>query len=246
MLETLSYYLNLMCDYLVKIAGMKNDEAITAITVSLIVSFVISLGFYVIKSIAICTIAKKQGLKKWWWGMIPYFNYALLGSISGPVSIFGLKIKNPGVLNASLLFATHLILAVSTLAQCLYYYGARTAFIAYFYQITTLLSSATSGILTLIQAIAFVMLCLGLFSKYAPDRVMLFTLLSIFINPAFSIILMIIRNRKPYASREDYYKQKMANRYGQTYDPFSNPYETKENPFVNEKDDKSDNPFEGY
>ena len=40
----------------------------------------------------------------------------------------------------------------------------------------------------------------------------------------------------------------MAERYGQTYDPFSNPYETKENPFLNEKgkDDNNDNPFDEY
>ena len=38
-------------------------------------------------------------------------------------------------------------------------------------------------------------------------------------------------NNRPYESYDDYYKEQMAKRFGQTYNPYTRPYSTNENPF---------------
>lgn len=247
MLESFSQYLNTLLEYLMSTGNMSRDDAVRTITVTVISSLVVAVGFYVLKAVATCLMAKKQGIKKWWLGALPYFNYAVIGKLCGPVRVFGFTIKNMGLIAAIFLFVDHMIGVVQSVSYLLVTSVGQTPFTAVFYQIMTVIYVYFSNAINLVYFCAFLFTCFGLFGKYAPDKRILFTCLSIF-QPIYAILLLVIRNRKPYASFDDFVKQKMAERFGQSYDPYSNPYETHENPFLNEKqkDEKDDNPFDEY
>ena len=51
-------------------------------------------------------------------------------------------------------------------------------------------------------------------------------------------------NNKPYNSLDEYYREKMANRYGQTYNPYTNPFQTRENPYNSGNEKKQNEVFE--
>lgn len=226
--------------------GMTEDQALKMIVGSLIFAGVVLLALYVLKAVAIFLMAKKCGLKHKWMSFVPYLNFVILGKLAGKVRIFGFAFKNIGLFYAILLAASHLIVVLESVASALFSYhpGATTQL---FYQVMLYVSAIVNWPLSIIELLCFVTLCFGLYGRYTPDRRILFSFLSCF-NFIFPIILIAIHNKKPYESYDDYFKQKMAERYGQTYDPFSNPYETKENPFLNEKgkDDNNDNPFDEY
>ena len=256
MLEYLAQYLKAIYESLMINGDMSSDEAITMITVSCLISLAFLLSIYIVKSIAICLMAKKRGLKTWWWGMIPYLNYVTLGKLGGAVGFFGKRISNAGIWYASFLFGQHMLILLQSISFLLT--KNATVFTLTFYQIITGIYNVLSYPLNLAGVIFFVMLCFGLYGKYAPGKRMLLTFLSLF-NIGFAITLMVIHNRKPYDSFDEYVKQKTAERFGQSYDPFSNPYVTKANPFFNNENGnssgdknndnanaKDDNPFDEY
>ncbi len=226
--------------------GMTEDQALKMIVGLLIFAGAVLLALYVLKAVAIFLMAKKCGLKHKWMSFVPYLNFVVLGKLAGRVRLFGFTIGNIGLFYAIFMAASHLIVVLESVASALFSYhpGATTQL---FYQVMLYVSAIVNWPLSIIELLCFVTLCFGLYGRYTPDRRILFSFLSCF-NFIFPIILIAIHNKKPYESYDDYFKQKMAERYGQTYDPFSNPYETKENPFLNEKskDDNNDNPFDEY
>lgn len=226
--------------------GMSEDQAIQTIVVSLIITGVIVVGLYILKSVAIMLMAKKSGLKNRWMAFVPFLNYVLLGKLAGKIRVYGYTIKNIGIIYVILLLASNVLSILQLIATYLYMINP-TSGTQIFNQIMAYLSMILGYPLSLIQILSFIMMCFALYGRYVPNRRMLFTFLSCF-NFIFPIILIAIHNKKPYGSYDEYFKQKMAERYGQTYDPFSNPYETKENPFLNEKnnDSKNEDPFDEF
>lgn len=245
MLQTLSNIFSELLNFYTE-NGMTEDQALKMIVGSLIFAGAVLLALYVLKAVAIFLMAKKCGLKHKWMSFVPYLNFVILGKLAGKVRIFGFAFKNIGLFYVIFLAASHLIVVLESVASALFSYhpGATTQL---FYQVMLYVSAIVNWPLSIIELLCFVTLCFGLYGRYTPDRRILFSFLSCF-NFIFPIILIAIHNKKPYESYDDYFKQKMAERYGQTYDPFSNPYETKENPFLNEKgkDDNNDNPFDEY
>lgn len=245
MLQTLSNIFSELLNFYTE-NGMTEDQALKMIVGSLIFAGVVLLALYVLKAVAIFLMAKKCGLKHKWMSFVPYLNFVILGKLAGKVRIFGFAFKNIGLFYAIFLAASHLIVVLESVASALFSYhpGATTQL---FYQVMLYVSAIVNWPLSIIELLCFVTLCFGLYGRYTPDRRIFFSFLSCF-NFIFPIILIAIHNKKPYESYDDYFKQKMAERYGQTYDPFSNPYETKENPFLNEKgkDNNNDNPFDEY
>ena len=197
---------------------------------------VISLGFYVLKSIAICRMAKKKGYKNWWLGMIPYANFIILGKLAGPIRIFKIDVRNMGLF----VVLGSIVLDIFT---ALYYFSSviteALPIVAYF--IST--AYAFSYIIELVYYIAFFSLVYAIYGKYAPQKRMLFSVLSL-IQPVFAILLITIMDKKPYDSVDDYYRELMAKRYGQTYNPHANPYRTYENPFNDSNSGKRNPPLE--
>lgn len=244
LITIISEYLRGMHEMLMVNGGMTDDQAIRTIAVSLIVSICAYLLFYAFRAVGICVMSKRKGIKRWWLGALPYFNYHVLGELAGPVRMMGFTAKNVGTFAAIFLFGEHFLVGLQLVAGLVYIYVPSAAM---FNLVTYLLYTYLSSILNLVYLCAFVALCLALFGKYAPDKRMLFTFLSL-IQPVYSVLLFVLRKRMPYASYDEYYKRKMAERFGQSYDPFTNPYETRNNPFLHEHEgeNKDENPFDEY
>lgn len=207
------------------IANSSYQQALsTAIIITGVVA-ILYVGFFVLKAVAICTMAKKRGFKNWWLGMIPYANFYLLGKIGGPVRIFRMDVKNLGLV----VLIASIILDAVNFANSLASLNLFPVFTSLYYSVY-FLSQMFTYVIDIAYIICYVSLISLIFAKYAPQHRMLYTLLSL-IDPIFSILLITVMNKKPYANADDYYREQMARRFGQTYNPYSNPYSTSENPF---------------
>ena len=204
---------------------------------------VLVVGFFILKAIAVCKMAKKKGYKNWWLGMIPYANFILLGKLAGPIRIFKMDIPNMGIF---LLIASLLL----DIVNLLYYFGSYLATIVPGIEYVINLVYTFGYFIELVYFVASFSVAYAIFGKYEPQRRMLYSALSI-IEPIFAILLIVIMNKKPYDSIDDYYRELMAKRYGQAYNPHTNPYQTYENPFSdysdgNNSNTSNDDPFEEY
>lgn len=220
-------------------------------------------SFFAIKAVAVCLMAKKRGIKNWWLGMIPFANYVIIGKLAGPVRVFHVDIKNIGLIMA----IVSGVLSVSSFVIYSLYYGEY--FIAlysgelpagnyfefstsYIIEIISSVYSYVQYFISIVEIFAYAMLVYAFFSKYSPDKRWLFSLLCIFVEPLLGIFILVVRNNRAYSSVNEYYSEKYARRFGQTYNPYADPFRTKENPFSNgSADDKNgdgdnDSPFEGF
>lgn len=222
---------------------------------------IIFVGLYALKSVAICILAKKRGIKWWWVGIIPYANYVVLGKLAGPIRLFRIDFKNIGYVLAPLLFVCDALSSIFSVYSFISVLSYIKEGVVIDEQVIYELSSSVyyvvselSSALRFAYYVLFVSLCFALYGKYVPNRKMLYTVLSFF-TWLFPIMLITIINKKPYASYDEYLKQKMAERFGQSYDPYSNPYETRNNPFFRGEPDRNTqtdedasdiNPFDEY
>ena len=219
----------------------------------LAIGMILIIGFFVIKSIVVCKMAKKRGFKNWWLGMIPYANYYIIGKLVGKTQIFNLIIKNVGLIA----MISAIVYDIFNVAILLYY-------VQFIFELNWAIQYFANALLSISYAIdlifyaSFFLLVSGLFGRYAPHKRILYTVLCLLaqymfnIQFMFPILLLIIRNNRPYESASDYYAEQMAKRYGQTYNPFARPYSTKENPFNdsngvnNENQAPNEDPFDEF
>ena len=230
-------------DYEALVASYGEKLTNQILLISFIFSATIILGFFILKSVAVCRMAKRKGYKYWWLGMIPYANFIVLGKLAGPVRIFKIDIPNIGLF---VLIASAILDFVNLLSLLSGLIAGFLPGLAYAIYIV----SSLSYIVELVFYIAYFSLAYSIFGKYAPQKRMLYTVLSL-IQPLFSIFLIVVMNNRPYASVDDYYRELMAKRYGQAYDPHSNPYQTYENPFSDysngsQNNNQAEDPFEEY
>ncbi len=217
------------------------------------IGVIISLGFYIIKCVAVCKMAKKRGYKNWWLGMLPYANYYVIGKLVGSVRIFSLTIRNVGLIAmlASIAYDISSIgMMLAALQEIFNLSWIFTYFYSFLYSINT--------IVDLLFYICFFLLVYGIFGRYAPHKRTAYTIYCLLsqylfgIQFMFPILLLVIMNNRPYASYDDYYKEQMAKRFGQTYNPFERPYSTSENPFNDSQGAQTGNkpqnedPFDEY
>ena len=146
------------------------------------IGIILSLGFFIIKSVAVCKLAKKRGFKNWWLGMIPYANYYVIGKLVGKMRIFNLVIKNIGVI--ALISA--IIYDLSSVGILLY--AIQVIFdlnwvIKYFYDAL----SAISYVVDILFYASFFMLVMGIFGRYAPHKRTLYSVLCLVTQYLFSI-----------------------------------------------------------
>lgn len=235
----------------------------TSFFISLALAFTVYAGFFAIKAVGVCIMAKKRGLKYWWLGMIPFANFFVIGKLAGPVRLFSVDVKNIGLIVAIIYFVrsvASLVLAGLVYGDyfvCLFK-GTLPQGQNYELQVGYVLSVAVSVyeyvdyFISLAYVLAYAMLVYAFFSKYAPDKRWLFAVLSVIIEPLFGIFILVVRNNRAYSSVNEYYNEKYARRFGQTYNPFADPYKTKENPFVDDGDngnkngDDNSSPFDGF
>lgn len=204
---------------------------------------VIDVVFYLFLSFGILTLAKRYNLKNRWLSFIPFFNLTLLGALLGKTNIWGIKVKNIG-------FWAGLFGFLSFLVNELLYVGRYfEVFEALFNVQVVITDSFLYGWLTgkslvwnvvsyasLIVDIAHLFFEVGLiflfFRVFAPQRAFLYSILSVFIDPLFSILVFVCRRNSKYVFvRADFFNQK------------NNASEPKkrENPFSEFEDDNNNN-----
>ena len=219
--------------------GLPVQSAKTLVLVSFLISSLITILFFVLKAIAIRTMAKNRGLDKLYLAWIPFFNYILLGKVIGTVFLFRKKVNNVGLLVTifsliSFVVQTLLNLGyyVSNLGEILGFnildYGS--TFVTnwmlqkgVFYTVIYYLYD----ILALFEIVISVSLIFFVFRKYAPERAFIYSIVSVFIDPAFSILLFVIRNRKPDSFSNYtrvYVRPNYDNSYKQNGKPENDPF----------------------
>lgn len=248
----IQFILNLASTVLLLLENNELESLTFPVLVTAGVGLIISLGFYILKAVAICTMAKKRGYKYWWLGMIPYANFYVIGKLVGRMRILNFEIKNVGLIA----MISSIVYDVSTIAMLVYALSQIFNFGIFFGIFYNLLYSI-NAIVDLLFYISFFLLVYGIFGRYAPHKRILYTILCLLsqyifgIQFMFPILLIVVMNKRPYDSFEDYYKEEMAKRYGQTYNPFERPYSTRENPFNNSNnqpngENKNDDPFDEF
>ena len=241
--------------------GLPLETAKTLVLVSFLITSLITILVFVLKAIAIRTMAKNKGLDKLYLAWIPFFNYILLGRVIGTVFLFRKKVKNIGLWVTIFSLISFI---VQTFLNLGYYVQEISPFLGissieygsvfvqnWMYQTGTfyMVIYYLYDIFSILEIIITVSLIFFVLRKYAPERAFIYAIVCIFIDLAFGIILFIIRNRKPYATitrtyvRPNYntYEQYNQNNKKPENDPFPefNGYEqsnkTSEN--SNSKDD---------
>jgi len=138
--------------------------------------------FYVLESFGLYKIAKRHGHADPWMAWVPYANRYLFASLIGKeLQIKNTTLKHFPIYYVVFPFALQFVVAVSM-----------------FFSIIPIIGWIFSGLISFL-AIAFSSLAHAyvmyvFFKKYKPDQAVLFTVLSIMISSAFSVILFIIRD----------------------------------------------------
>jgi hypothetical protein len=216
-------------------------------------SVVVEVVTFILMALGIYTMAKRQNLNKKWLAFIPFFNFILLGRVLGSAIVWGKKIKNVG------LWVTITSL-ISTVFNLFLNYGYYLVIIQKIFNVTVyfdtnsfwyLLATGKGVVYNVLSIVSFVpdlayiffevSLIFMVFRMYAPERSLLYSLASVFIEPFFGILLFMVRNRKRH-SRDEFIQHRTY-----TYNPFNNPYggfENNRNNQQNQPNQKSvEDPF---
>ncbi len=191
--------------------GLPLETAKTLVLVSFLISSLIIILAFVLKAIAIRTMAKNKGLDKLYLAWIPFFNYILLGKVIGTTFLFRKKVNNIGLLVTIFTLTSFVVRTFLNLGYYVQNLGDffgfeifyESAFVQnWMYQQGTffLIIYYLYDIFSILEIIITVSLIFFVLRKYAPERAFIYAIVCIFIDLAFGVILFIIRNRKPYAT----------------------------------------------
>lgn len=177
------------------------------IILSYIISSIITIGLFLLKAVAIRTLAKNQGLDKLYLAWIPFFNYILLGEVIGVCFLFRKKVNNVGLLVAIATLVSFILRTFLNLGYYAYELGQLfsftieydSAFVAswmaqtgVFYKTITVIYD----IWAIIEIVVMASLIFFIFRKYVPERAFIYSIISIFFEFMFGPLLFVIRNKK--------------------------------------------------
>lgn len=209
-----------------------------------VVPLLVTLLFYVLRSVGLFTLAKRKGLKNVWLSWIPCGWIYIACMLVGETRIFGIEFKK-----AALWLA--IIFAVGELLSLVYDFIKWFPYVAYFLSPTgnpeITIKNTTAGtfiipgsdfngdvfpsvetlgfgimntfssVCGVIVSIATIFLYINIFRKYYPQHYIIASVFS-FLG-LFGPFVFSIRNRK-----ETKYSDYIRARYGNMYGPYSNPY----------------------
>ena len=249
-----------------------------------IISMVITIGLYRLRSFGLYTLAKKQGLKKTWLSFIPFLWIFIPAKLIGTIVIGRKAYKNFATF-ATIFFALNEIIALTitilvNFPLVGYYLQGGEVYIAnteiyneslkamgfsqYIFSSTifvrgiiypysnlalvgTILSilSFVSNILSIVSIVVTILVYVGLFRKFWPQRHVLATVLSVL--GFFPIMVFVIR-KKNAVSFSEYMRSRYYghgfNRYGGSFTNGNNYGATSGNAQTNVKEPES--PFEEF
>ncbi len=224
------------------ISGILNISDFNYVLISLITSIATWVVGYVFMAIAIWVMAKRLNINKGrWMAFVPFLNWYLLGKVIGSAVVWGKKIDNVGlwlmllsiaqtVINFLLSIGTYLYM-VSLLFNVDFLFTSQ--FLIEWVSGTGIFYNAVS-IFALAVDIAFIFFEVSViflvFRLYAPESALLFSLLSLFLDPPlFGILLFVVRNRERRSFKQYYnvYNPYANYNNGQNGNPFQSPNQNK-------------------
>ena len=247
-------------DYIYNIFGEDAAEIQEILTIypklllqSVFLSIAVALALFMLKGFAVYTMAKRRNFNKLWMAFVPFVNFVLIGKLIGEVKVWGKNIKNLG------LFACIAIGVYTVLEHALnldFYVLAIELFFNVRIDFTTtfmiewlahegMLWYACYVIYNLTYYVQIILKCwiiFTIFRKYAPERAFIYSLVSIFIDFTFPILLFIIRKKEVSSfddfirNRNRYYQQQNQNNYGGFNQYNGNGYYNNPTPPKNEVD----------
>jgi len=128
---------------------------------------VVGLVFYILKSIALMTMASKRGIENAWLGWIPIADLYIAGLLVGEMDILSFHLDNLGLWCPVIFVGGSLLSGMPVLG-------------------------AIFGVALLVFAIMFIH---KLFTIYSPDQSVIYTILSILLG-LLPIFLFIVRNNE--------------------------------------------------
>lgn len=243
-----------------------NNAVISAATWTYLISFVVWISaFYIFKSVAVYLMAKNNNVKPLWLSFIPFANYYVIGKLIGKTSLYGLKIKNIGLIVGILLgvftVTTEIydVMKYSDNFFALLLYGQLGAYEFKEYNVLFYINQVGQ------IAIMFFIICMSMaFTvKYSRKNAIFITIILAFcifsigsesaissyyltFMPVFAIVTFCLRNKKPFVITEyNRYAKRNGNYSGTNYNPHSNMnngYDQQNNNTVRPEDE----PFSEY
>ncbi len=242
--------------------GIVINQTLFAIS-SLTISAVIAIVCFVFKGIGLYTIAKREGIKAPFLAFVPFASYYLLGKIVGSVKVFGHHVKNLGLI---------------TMIALILYYGLNLTYdlLVYGENLVSLFTTGNVGVLptsygsawvdvvlavfraisSIVYLVCYVFLVITFFMYYAKKVQIVFSLLSIFFDPLFGILVFVVRKNQRFDYSQymkmrfdSYNANRSAGGFNNPETPFTKegPYETYEKkepektPDIDVFEDYSDN-----
>jgi len=137
----------------------------------LIVIFIILIAMFVLRALALYTMAKRKNIANAWLAWIPLAQEYILGMI--------LNKKITVTSTISIPYAQWILVGLNVLTAATYD------------------NEVLSSIVLIISLVITVLALLRLYKLYAPDKAVLYTVLSVVIPITSPIIMMMIRNNTP-------------------------------------------------
>lgn len=191
---------------------------------SSITSLIMMIVGYVFKGIAVYAMAKRENLKNKWFAWIPFLNYVLIGKLIGKAVVWGVEIKNLGLwvcltsffnfLMNALLNAGFYVTLLNEMMNGSAIIKAANPFIEEWLNQSGVLWTVCfylNSAVNLVYIFMYVSLVFLVFRQYKPERSLLFSILSIFVECLFGIFLFTVRNNEK-VNYNDYLRSR-ANNY---------------------------------
>ncbi len=217
---------------LTELSSILNEQPTkTDLLVSFIINTIIILLTFSLKAIAIRTLAKKCGYGKLYLAWIPFFNFILLGKIVGKTVLWGVRLKNLGLLVSILYLISYVMLTLLNLGYYIRNFEIVFNFkVEFASQFVKDWMSGTGVLFTVINILHTILSLVEIFTKasliycifrlYAPERAFIYMIVSILVDPLLGPILFMIRNRNKI--NYIYVRPSVYNNpYG---NPYNNPY----------------------
>ncbi len=220
--------------------GLIINQVWFAVT-TLAISTVITLVCFIFKGIGLYTIAKREGIKAPFLAFIPFASFYLLGKIVGGVKVFGRHVKNLGlitmitlIVNYALNYTYELLLYGENLVSLFTTGNVGVLPGSYGSVWVDVVLTVFRGISSIAYIICYVFLVITFFMYYAKKVQILFSLLSVFFDPIFGILVFVVRKNQRF-DYSQYMKMRFdsynANRSGGGFNNPETPFTREESPY---------------
>ncbi len=164
------------------------------------IAMALAVAQYVLQSLGLRSMLKSLGFEKTWYAFVPFCNSYAIGYIADkyddgkPKTNYAKKLFRLSIATAVLFLPILFIIIVIAIMSAAYGdtgVGLAFALLLVFGSYIALIVLAVIYSVNLIKALW------RIYRIFAPEKSILFLMLSIFVSPAMSIIFFIIRNRRP-------------------------------------------------